>query len=121
MKTQVHEQKKDNETMVSNLPKVVADLVRAQNNFDSKAYAACFAETAVVFDEGKTHKGRKEITNWIYKANKRYKAAMKPIRYSANKQVLKAEISGSFPGSPLVLNYQFEIKEEEIHSLKIGS
>jgi len=36
-----------------NLPKVIAKLTEAQNNFDSVAYAACFTETAVVFDEGK--------------------------------------------------------------------
>ncbi|MHA4844774.1 hypothetical protein ACX0G7_11450 [Flavitalea antarctica] len=43
-----------------NLPKVLANLVKAQNDFDSTAYADCFSETAVVFDEGKTHTGRKE-------------------------------------------------------------
>ncbi|RYG12874.1 MAG: nuclear transport factor 2 family protein, partial [Chitinophagaceae bacterium] len=37
-----------------NLPKVIADLVTAQNNFDSVAYAKNFSETAVVFDEGRT-------------------------------------------------------------------
>lgn len=41
------------------------------------------------------------------------------MEYSVNKQLLKAESSGNFPGSPIVLNYQFEIKDEEIHSLKI--
>ncbi|UZJ64600.1 hypothetical protein OKW96_20020 [Sphingobacterium sp. KU25419] len=44
-----------------NLPKAVADLVKAQDNFDAVAYANCFAETAVVFDEGKTHHGKMEI------------------------------------------------------------
>lgn len=120
MKAQINEHKKDNEQLANSLPKVIADLVMAQNNFDSMAYADCFAETAVVFDEGKTHKGKKEIKNWIERANKVYKTVMKPIEYSSNKQILKAEISGSFPGSPLVLNYQFKIKDEEIHSLKIG-
>ncbi len=43
-----------------NLPKVVQDLVTAQNNFDSAAYANCFSETAEVFDEGKTHRGKKK-------------------------------------------------------------
>lgn len=104
---------------MSNLPNVIADLVKAQNNFDSAAYADCFAETAVVFDEGKTHKGKKEIKKWIERANESYKAVMKPVAYSPNKQVLKAEISGSFPGSPLVLSYLFEIEEQVIHSLKI--
>ena len=64
-----------------NLPKVLDDLVAAQNNFDSAAYANCFSETAVVFDEGKTHKGRKEIEHWIADANERYKAVMKPVGF----------------------------------------
>lgn len=53
-----------------NLPKVITDLVMAQDSFNSTAYADCFTETAVVFDEGKTYKGKKEIENWIDKANK---------------------------------------------------
>lgn len=64
-----------------NLPKVITELVKTQNNFDSAAYAQCFTETAVVFDEGKTHNGRKEIENWIDKANKEYKATMEPVDY----------------------------------------
>lgn len=104
---------------MNNLPKVIADLVKAQNNFDSTAYANCFTETAVVFDEGKTHNGRKEIENWIEKANKEYQATMKPLEYSENIQTLKAEISGNFPGSPIVLSYLLDIQNEQIQSLKI--
>lgn len=102
-----------------NLPKVLTDLVAAQNNADSSAYANCFSETAVVFDEGKKHIGKAAIKNWIAKANQVYKTKMKPLDYSATKQTLEAEISGTFPGSPLVLTYQFEIQEGEIQSLKI--
>ncbi len=102
-----------------NLPKVVAELVKTQNNFDSVAYANCFTETAVVFDEGKTHNGRREIENWIEKANKEYQATMKPLEYSEKEEILKAEVSGNFPGSPIVLSYHLEIADELIHSLKI--
>ncbi len=102
-----------------NLPIVIENLVQAQNNLNSTAYAGCFAETAVVFDEGKTYQGKKEIKNWIEKANKKYQVTMKPLEYSAAKQVLRAEISGNFPGSPAALNYQFYIKDNAIHSLKI--
>ncbi len=102
-----------------NLPKVVAELVEAQNNYDSVAYANCFTETAVVFDEGKTHNGRKEIENWIEKANKEYQATMKPLEYSEKEEILKAEVSGNFPGSPIVLSYHLEIADELIQSLKI--
>ena len=102
-----------------NLPQVLTDLIAAQNNFDSAAYAHCFSATAVVFDEGKTHIGKAAIKNWITKANETYKAVMKPIDYSEIQQTLEAEISGNFPGSPLVLTYQFEFEDGQIQSLKI--
>ena len=102
-----------------NLPEVISKLVKAQNNFDSAAYAACFSETAVVFDEGKTHKGRKEIEHWIADANERYKATMKPVSFEETENILKAEVSGNFPGSPLILSYQLAIQDGQIHSLKI--
>ncbi|MCC9168422.1 nuclear transport factor 2 family protein [Pontibacter harenae] len=103
------------------LPKVIADLVAAQDNYDSAAYAKCFSETAVVVDEEKTYKGRNEIRQWIAEANENYKTVMKPISFSENgpKSVLTAEISGSFPGSPAVLNYHFELKDGLIQSLEI--
>lgn len=102
-----------------NLPKVIAKLTEAQNNFDSAAYANCFTETAVVFDEGKTHNGRKEIENWIDKANREYQATMKPLDYNETENILSAETSGNFPGSPIVLNYHLQITDELIQSLKI--
>lgn len=44
---------------------------------------------------------------------------MKPLEYSETEHTLKAEISGSFAGSPVVLTYQYEFKGELIQSLKI--
>ncbi|WBX98788.1 nuclear transport factor 2 family protein [Chryseobacterium gambrini] len=102
-----------------NLPKVITDLVKAQDNFDSTAYTNCFTDTAVVFDEGKTYHGKIEIENWIDKANKEFQATMKPLDYSEIKQELKAEVSGNFPGSPIVLTYHYEFENGLIQSLKI--
>ncbi|NML20114.1 nuclear transport factor 2 family protein [Pseudoflavitalea sp. G-6-1-2] len=104
-----------------NLSKVISNLVKAQNDFDSKAYADCFSETAVVFDEGKTHTGRKEIEHWIDDANKRYKAIMNPVGFEEkeNESLLKAEVSGDFPGSPIVMTYHLQIADELIKSLRI--
>lgn len=104
-----------------NLPKVITDLVRAQDDFNSVSYANCFSDTAVVFDEGKTHVGRKEIEHWIAEANDQYKSVMKPVSYEENgtESILKAEVSGTFPGSPIVLSYHLEINGELIQSLKI--
>jgi ketosteroid isomerase-like protein len=102
-----------------NLPNVIADLANAQNNFDSVAYANCFTETAIVFDEGKNHRGKKEIQQWIKKANEEYQAVMKPLEYSASREVLKAEVSGNFPESPIVLSYHFKLQNGLVESLKI--
>lgn len=104
-----------------NLPKVIADLVKAQDNFDSVAYANCFSETAVVFDEGKTYNGRNEIQNWIADANEQFKTVMKPVGFEekGTTSILSAEISGTFEGSPVVLNYHFKLVDGLIQSLKI--
>jgi len=102
------------------LPKIVSDLIKTQNSFDSVAYADCFSETAVVFDEGKTHNGKKEIERWIADSNERYKAIIKPLSFEENdtESILKAETSGNFEGSPIVLTYHMKISDELIQSLK---
>ena len=45
---------------------------------------------------------------------------MKPLRYNETQGILSAEISGHFPGSPIVLNWHFEITDRKIQSLKIA-
>lgn len=104
-----------------NLPDVVSGLVKAQDNFDSFAYANCFSESAVVFDEGQTYNGRYEIKQWIANANEKFKIVMKPIEYTVagTTGILSAEVSGLFDGSPIVLYYHFELKDGLIQSLKI--
>lgn len=105
-----------------NLPNVVTALIDAQNNYDSIAYANCFSETAIVFDEGETHTGKNEIKRWIEKANEAYKAVMEPLRFeeTGTRSILTAKISGTFKGSPVVLKYDLEIKNGLIQRLSIS-
>ena len=102
-----------------NLPSVILNLLIANDNFESHSYAHCFTETALVLDEGKTYEGKIEIQNWIEKVNQDYKTVMKPLEYSAEKKILKCEVSGTFPGSPIILNYEFTIVGGLIESLFI--
>lgn len=105
-----------------NLPKVIADLINAQNSFDRVTYANCFSETAVVFDEGKTHNGRLDIQYWIEESNKKYRSVMKPLGYTEDgtSSVLSAECSGTFPGSPITLKFHFNIIDGQIQHLKVS-
>jgi len=104
-----------------NLPKIITNLVEAQNSHDGEAYASFFSENAVVFDEGKTHTGREAIQNWIEKSNEEYQGMLKPVSYknSDNGSVLEAEVSGTFPGSPIVLHFNFTFQDGLVGSLKI--
>ena len=103
-----------------NLPKVLTDLIKAQNEFDAVAYANLFSETAVVFDEGKTNKGRPEIEQWIDHSNKNYKSIMKPLEYIENGTTsVTAACSGTFPGSPITLKFHFKIVDGHIQHLKV--
>lgn len=103
------------------MPASVRSLVEAQQRHDSETYAKSFAPNARVFDEGKTHEGYDQIKNWINKANAAYKTVMKPIDYreTVSGGLLRAKISGSFEGSPVVLTYHLEFEDNLISSLKI--
>ena len=104
-----------------NLPEVISDLVKAQNDYNSVSYANSFAETAVVLDEGNTHKGRTEIQHWIADANEKYKTVLLPLRYEEtdNESILTTNVSGTFDGSPIVMKYHIYIVGGLIQSLKI--
>ncbi|PWV54319.1 nuclear transport factor 2 family protein [Chitinophaga sp. S165] len=104
-----------------NLPEVLSSLLAAQTNFNSKTYADCFSETAVVFDEGKTHTGRQEIKDWNEDTNTKYRTRLKPVGFytEGEESILETEVSGTFSGSPLVLKYHFKLEDELIASLKI--
>jgi hypothetical protein len=104
-----------------NLPKVITNLVEAQNSHDGAAYASLFSDSAVVFDEGQTHHGRAAIQKWIEKSNEENQTVLRPLGFEQgeNASVFTAEISGTFPGSPAILNFNLVIQQGFIQSLKI--
>ncbi len=101
------------------LPNVIQEFVKAKNNFDSVAFAECFSETAVVFDEGKTHTGKKEIEQWIDNSNKQHQDKLEPLAYDEGQDVLSANVTGNFPQSTIVLKFHFTIADGKIESLKV--
>ncbi len=103
------------------LPKLVARFIEAQNNLDSTRYLTCFTDSAIVHDEGKTHKGKAEIQKWIEDANAAYQSFMKPLSYeqAGVDAVLTAEVLGTFPGSPAVLQFHLGLKDDLIEALKV--
>ena len=103
------------------LPSIIADLLTAQEKYDSNAFSECFSYDAVVFDEGKTYRGKKEVRQWNEMTNTKYKTKYEPLEVTTkgDKITLKAKISGTFPGSPAIIKYHFETKNNKITSLQI--
>ena len=111
---------KGNQNM--DLPKIIADLIAAQDKYDSKGFADVFSEDAIVVDEGKTYRGRTEIRQWNEMTNAKYKTKYEPLEVTTegSKIMLTARISGTFDGSPAIIKYNFETGGGKIKSLKIS-
>jgi hypothetical protein len=103
------------------LPKVIADLIAAQDKYDSKAFAGNFSDDAIVHDEGKTYHGKTEIRQWNETTNDKYRTKYEPleVKTHGNKITLTAKISGTFDGSPITIQYNFETKHGKITLLQI--
>ena len=88
-----------------------------------EAIVDCFADEAVVRDDNAMQQGKSDIERWAAETIQKYKFHFKPL--SADERgaetVLSVEVSGSFPGSPVTLDYHFTIANDKIQSLIIDS
>jgi hypothetical protein len=88
-----------------------------------KSLLACFADDAIVRDENETRRGQSEIEPWLTATIEKYKFQFKPLssQERENETVVSVEISGTFPGSPISLDYHFTIAAGKVASLTIDS
>jgi hypothetical protein len=109
--------------MSSALPHPIQNYIAASNAHDVPSILACFADDATVRDENTTHRGKIDIERWATETIEKYKFQLKPLRVAdhANETVVALQISGTFPGSPITLDYRFAIANEKIASLVIDS
>ena len=86
-------------------------------------YIAAFAPDAIVYDEGRTHRGPEDICVWWQAAHARYRHRAEPLDLAeeAGKTVVRARVSGDFPGSPAVLRFTFGLAGARITDLEIGA
>ena len=104
------------------LPQTITALIKAQNEYDSNAYAALFSDNAIVHDEGKKYLGVSGIKQWNEETNKKYHIKLSPTNFVNNKKefVLTVMVTGNFDGSPTALKYNFTFEDEKIKTLSIG-
>jgi ketosteroid isomerase-like protein len=103
------------------LPPIIQKYVEASSQHDVKSILACFSDDAVVHDEGETLRGKNAIDSWIVKTIEKYKFQFKPLSIKEDNVgvVVPMEVSGTFDGSPVTLDYRFTIESDKIRSLTI--
>ena len=101
------------------LPEPIAAYFAAENN--PEALAHCFMAQAVMKDDGHTYSGIHAIKTFMAEASAKYSATSVPfaIELEDGFQLVRANVSGNFLGSPIVLSYRFRLERGLIASLEV--
>jgi ketosteroid isomerase-like protein len=107
--------------MSPNLPQPLPAYFKAANAHDTDALVACFADDAIVRDEGKDISGSTAIREWKDRTNALYRVAIETtaVNQVDDKTIVTAQVSGTFPGSPVQLRYCFRLDGGKIAGLEI--
>jgi SnoaL-like protein len=109
--------------MMTKLPMPIAIYIDAENSGDREALAQCFAENAMVRDEGQTIEGLAAIKQWKAETKKKYQHTVEPLAsvQKDGKTIVTNRLTGNFPGSPIELEFVFTLDGDKIVSLEIRS
>src|SRR5438309_793556 len=66
-------------SMPADLPTPIATYIGAANRGETEALAQCFAESALVRDEGKTIQGLAAIKKWMVETKQKYQHTIEPL------------------------------------------
>ncbi len=104
------------------LSKPIACYFQAANAHDSSLLANCFAEDAVVFDEGQEYRGLAAITAWNEATTREYDLTLEVVSSAqeGGLTVVTAKASGRFDGSPALIDFRFAEAGGKVTSLRCG-
>ncbi len=105
------------------LPSPIDIYIASENAGDMDALAACFAADAVVHDEGTHHRrsgGDQEMDDGRAGKNITTPSSRWAVTTKDGKIVMTGKVSGTFPNSPVNLDFNFGVTDGKITSLKIG-
>ncbi|GAB2495754.1 nuclear transport factor 2 family protein [Nocardiopsis aegyptia] len=91
----------------STIQEFVEEYFAAAIAHDQERYLALFSDDVIVHDDGRTHHGLAQVRAWHSEAP--------PVRYDLHEAtgdpaafLAAAEVSGDFPGSPIILRFSFQ-------------
>ena len=103
------------------LPQIITGYITASNTHDIEAILGCFSDSAIVRDENETLHGKEAIKGWIVKTIGKYNFHFEPVQIHQddNETTVSMKVSGTFPGSPITLDYHFITLDGKISSLSV--
>ena len=107
--------------MKLNVPDPVAAYLAAEEAKDAEKLALCFTEDGTVRDEEEDHHGREAIRQWKQEADAKYRFVLVPLhaRTEADEVIVRARITGDFPGGTVELDHIFQLSGDKIAALEI--
>lgn len=106
---------------MNTLPQAIAGYIEAANAGAPERLAECFTADAIVHDEGRVRQGRDQIAAWARDTGMRYQSTIEPVglEEAEGRHWLRAVVRGTFPGSPITLNFHFRLQAGAVQSLEI--
>ncbi len=103
------------------LPPTIATYFDADRAEDLDAFMSCFSNEARVHDEREDHVGHEAIRAWKLASRQKYQYTSTPlsVRQDGNTVIVHSRLEGTFPGSPVEVDYHFGLNDGLITSLRI--
>jgi len=103
------------------IPPSFATYANAVNNRDAAAMFSCFGPSAIVTDEGHEYSSPEAIRQWCVQTLNQYQFTINVtgVAPEGSETVITADVSGSFPGSPVSLRFFLTIANDKIATLTI--
>jgi hypothetical protein len=108
---------------MSDTPEVVARYLRAADDQDFAALAACFTDDGVALDEGRVHVGREAIRRWREEVAARWTfttAVTGCAPAGQDRFNVDVHIAGDFPGGEADLTQTFTLRDGLIERVAIA-
>ena len=106
---------------MAELSDVIEAYFDGANAHDADACAACFADDAIVRDEGREMRGVGAVRDWMRAAIAKYRHTVEVLSSvtSGDGITVRGRVSGNFPGSPIELRHIFVVAGGKITTLEI--
>src|SRR5882724_7545854 len=103
------------------LPEPIEAYIAGSNAHDAGACAGCFADDAIVRDEGREMRGIAAVRDWMAAAFAKYRHTVEVVSSAktADGTIVTCRVSGNFSGSPVELRHAFVVAGGKITRLEI--